>query len=104
MKRIIDGKRYDTEKAVHIHGWDNGNFTNDFRYRSKDLYRTKSGRWFIHHTGGALTDMAKSAGNNSTTGSEDIEPVSAEDAFRFLVSHDGEDEAEELFPEKIQDA
>ena len=48
--------------------------------------------------------MAKSAGNNSTTGSEDIEPVSAEDAFRFLVSHDGEDEAEELFPEKIQDA
>lgn len=104
MKSIINGKRYDTSTATCVLTWTNGHSYNDFRYRSKDLYRTRSGNWFIYHEGGAMTDMAKSCGSNNFCGSESIEPISAEDAFRFLCSHDGALEAEQYFPEKIQDA
>ena len=104
MKMIIDGKRYDTETAEFVHGWSNGYYSNDFKHRSKDLYRTKSGNWFIVHEGGAMTDMAQACGSGSKCGGCEIEPVSTEDAFGFLCSHDGEKAAEKYFPDKIQDA
>jgi len=104
MKKVIDGKMYNTETAERVYSWDNGRFTNDFRYRSKDLYRTKKGNWFILHDGGAMTDMAKSVGSNSTSGSEDIEVISEKDAFAFLASHGGTEEAEKYFSEMIEEA
>ena len=104
MKKVINGKMYNTETAELIHDWDNGRFSNDFRYRTKTLYRTKKGAWFIRHEGGPMTDMAVSCGSNSTSGSADIEPISKEDAFRFLCTHDGTEKAEEYFPEMIEEA
>jgi len=83
MKKVINGKVYDTKTAELVHEWSNGHFTNDFQYRSKDLYRTSKGNWFIHHEGGAMTDMAQSCGNNSVCGSSDIEPISERDALGF---------------------
>jgi len=104
MKKIINGYRYDTDTATLVHSWTNGRYSNDFRFRRKDLYLTRAGNWFLHHEGGPLTDMAVSVGSNSTSGSEDIEPVTAEQAFRFLCSHDGEEAAEKYFAHKIVDA
>lgn len=104
MKKIIDGKRYDTEKAELIFEWDNGVFPNDFRFREKNLYRTQNGNWFLVHQGGALTDMQVPSGSNSCSGSSDIEPISENDAFRFLATHGGTEEAEKYFADKIQDA
>lgn len=104
MKKVIDGKLYDTETAELVHEWSNGRYGNDFRNRSKDLYRTKKGNWFLYHVGGPMTDMARSCGNNSMSGSADIEPVSATDALRFLETHDGADVALQYFAEQIEEA
>lgn len=104
MKKIIDGKRYDTDTADCVYGWDNDRYGNDFRYRSKSLYRTKNGAWFIHHTGGAMTDMAVSIGSGSMTGSTDIEIITDDDAFAFLCTHGGGDQAEKYFRDRIEDA
>jgi hypothetical protein len=104
MKKVINKKMYNTETAECVFDWSNGRFTNDFRYRAKTLYRTKKGNWFIHHDGGAMTDMVKSCGSNSFSGSEDIEVVSEKDAFAFLISHNGAEEAEKYFPEMIEEA
>ncbi len=104
MKKVIDGKLYNTETAEHVHGWDNGRYGNDFRNRSKDLYRTKKGNWFLHHSGGPMTDMARSCGSNSTCGSSDIEPVSETDALGFLESHGGAEAALKYFAEQIEEA
>lgn len=41
MKRIIDGKKYDTETAACIATWDNGYYGNDFKRCEESLYRTK---------------------------------------------------------------
>lgn len=104
MKAIINGKRYDTKTAELIHEWGNGYLPNDFNYREKNLYRTKAGKWFVHHEGGAMTDMAEPAGSNSVAGGSSIEPITDEQAFTFLCEHGGEGAAEKWFPDKIQDA
>jgi hypothetical protein len=50
-----------------------------------------------------MTDVAERVGDQMRPGSR-IEPVSNRDAFAFLCSHDGEEIAEKLFPEWIDDA
>lgn len=103
MIKVIDGKRYNTDTAEEIHNWSYG-FTGDFDYRSKTLYRTQKGAWFIHHEGGAMTDMSVKTGNNSVGGSESIEPISEEEAFDFLQEYDGVDAIEEYFHDRVSDA
>lgn len=104
MKSIINGKRYDTATATLAHSWDNGHYTSDFKYRSKDLYRTPRGAWFIHHEGGAMTDMAERCDSNSYCGGSSIEPVSDDDARAFLESHGGTKALETHFADAIEDA
>ena len=104
MKKIINGKRFDTETAECIKNWDNGCGSRDFNYRIKELYLTKTGNWFIYHEGGAMTDMAESCGSNSWCGGSNIEPISTEKAFNFLCKYNGEKEAEQYFPDMIKDA
>lgn len=103
MIKVIDKKRYNTETAELVFYWTNGQFISDFRYRVKRLYRTKKGAWFINHEGGAMTDMAVSCGNNSTSGSEDIEPIDDDDAFGFLQAHSDDTEAQEAIDKYFSD-
>jgi len=104
MRAIIDGLRYDTDTAEAVHVWTNGLPRGDLRFRAKTLYRTPKGRWFIHHEGGPMTDLAQRVSDSTITGGEKIEPVSEDDAFRFLTTHGGEDAAERYFPDRVQDA
>lgn len=103
MRRVIDGKRYDTETAQEVHAWDNGRYQSDFRYRAKSLFRTAKGAWFIYHEGGAMTDMARTVGDASAAGA-DIEPVTDRDALAFLESHGGEEAIELVFADQVADA
>ena len=108
MIRVIDGKRYNTETAEQVVYWDNGHYAGDFKLRQKTLYRTAKGNWFIHHVGGALTDMAVTVGSNGYGGSSDIEPLTDQDAFAFLESRSDQDDAreaiEKYFADQVEDA
>jgi len=103
VRQVIEGKLYDTETAELIHDWFNGRYVSDFKYREKTLYRTKKGAYFIHHVGGAMTDMAVPVGNGMG-GSEAIEPIDETTAIRFLESHGGSEKILELFPEYAEEA
>ena len=49
MRKIINGKLYNTNTAIFIAEWDNGlNFT-DFNYKSEELYVTKKGNYFFQY-------------------------------------------------------
>jgi hypothetical protein len=106
--KVTDGKRYNTEKAECVFTYWNGVGHSDFRFRTKKLFLTQNGAWFIHHKGGALTDMAVPVGSNGKGGSEDIEPVSDRDAFGFLQAHSDDAEAleaiEKYFADQVTDA
>jgi hypothetical protein len=104
MKKIIEGKRYNTETAEKIHAWDNGHYGGDFKACEETLYKTKNGSYFIHGSGGPMSPYAKPVGNNAVGYGSDIIPMSKEEAFEWLTGHDGEEAAEEEFPDMIQDA
>jgi len=107
MIKVIDGKRYNTNTAKLVFSWNNGQFYGDFRRRDKDLYLTPKGSWFIHHEGGPMTDMAKAYGT-VFAGSEDIEPITEKDAYRFLEAHSDHRDAREAigiyFSDMVEDA
>lgn len=47
MKKIINGKLYNTETAERIGRWGKNLPGNDFNYCQKDLYRKKTGEFFL---------------------------------------------------------
>lgn len=52
MKKIIEGIGYDTQKATFL-GQVNSEFSKeDIRWSVTELYRTRSGKYFIHGSGG----------------------------------------------------
>jgi hypothetical protein len=104
MKAIIQGKRYDTETAESIHGWDNRHFPNDFAYVSEVLYRTKNGSYFLHGEGGAASIYSEPCGNNSRCGGDKIIPFTQSEAIEWLEGHGGTEALEKYFPDHIQDA
>ena len=88
MKKIINGKRYDTDtatKVAHWYGYSQKDFQkNDFQLCIKDLYVTKSRKWFI-------------AG-------EGLTPISEDEAQNLLERHDFIDALEKYFSNKIEEA
>ena len=103
MRQIIEKKVYDTETAEEIFFEKSSLSISDFRYMEETLYRTPKGRYFIYGKGGPLSKYAKWVGDGHTGGSKII-PLSDEQAFEFCVANGGEDIAEELFPELIEEA
>jgi len=83
MKKIINGKRYDTEASVLVAQTSNNNMVGrgDFRWYDETLYQTpRSKTFFLAGEGGAMSRWAESAGQNSWTGGEGIRPLSTDDA------------------------
>lgn len=85
MKKIINGKRYDTDTASLVASWDNGRY-GDFGYVEETLYRKRTGEYFIHGEGGAQTRYAKAYGD-SWGGGEQIVPMSAKRAIEWAQEH-----------------
>lgn len=88
MKKVIDGKIYNTETATRIANWDNGVYGSDFNACGESLYVTKNGAYFVHGKGGALSRWAVSTGNNGRCGGESIEVLTQKEALRWCEEHD----------------
>jgi len=101
MKKVIDGKLYNTETAQNLGYWWNGLSTNDFGYLREALYQTKSGKYFLHGIGGARTGYAESYGS-LLHGSEAIIPLSTEEAQDFAENHLSADEYIAAFGEPVE--
>lgn len=86
MKKIINGKVYDTDTAKMVGSWDNGHPANDFAYCSEELYRKKTGEFFLNGEGGALSRYANHSGDNSGWGDEII-PLTYNAAQEWAEKH-----------------
>ena len=69
MRRIIDGRMYNTETAVEICGISHSHYT-DFHHYEETLYKTPKGAFFLVGEGGPLSKYARSLGNNSRGGGD----------------------------------
>jgi len=96
MKRIIDGKRYDTATAECVAYVGNDYNRGDFKRESTHLYRSNKGAWFVAGNGGPLSRWARMAGNMWTDG-EGIEAVTPHEARMLLEAHNETAEIERWF-------
>lgn len=105
MKRIITGKRYDTEKAIKIGEASSNNGRRDFRWYDEALYRTpRSGVYFLAGEGGAMSRWSKSCGGRTWCGGEGILPLDREDALEWAERHLSAEQIEAAFGDAIADA
>jgi len=108
MKRVIEGLRYDTEKAVRVGGYDNqgtgATSRSDFHWWQADLYRTpRSGRYFLAGEGGPMTRFGKPTGDGATFG-ERIIPLEKQEAREWAEHYLDPETVEDEFGDEIEDA
>lgn len=105
MKKVIEGKLYNTETANLLGGNTNGLGGTDLNFISEELYLTKSGAYFLYGEGGANTRYSVSVGNNSWSGSEQIYPMSPQSAREWAEKNLTAEEYANAFgePEEASD-
>ena len=99
MKRIIGRRVYDTETAKCLGAYENGYNPNDFHYYYEGLYRTKSGKYFLHGSGGGLSRYGVWRGNSGGSG-EKIMPMTLGEAMEWAEKHLDADEYIAIFGEQ----
>lgn len=97
MKKIINGRRYDTETAKELGFWDNNFGVSDFNFVQETLYQKRTGEYFLHGEGGPMTKYAETIGMNQWSGGERIMPMSYEEAREWAESHLEADDYEKIF-------
>ena len=96
MKKVINGKMYNTESAQLKGRISKGE---SFGYFMEELYQKKTGEFFIYGEGGAMTKYSESCGNNNWCGGCKITPVSEEKAKEWAEEYLDGDEYIEIFGE-----
>lgn len=109
MKKIVNGLRYDTDKAILVGEASSldkqTDYVDDFSHWFAGLYRTqRSGRYFLAGRGGPMSRFAQSAGQNSWSGGEDIIPMSREEALEWAHYYLPTEIIVEHFADDVEDA
>jgi hypothetical protein len=99
MKKIIDGRLYNTETATELGDFWNGLGVNDFNSLSETLYRKKNGELFLYVQGGAMTEYSHPLGNNMYCSGEEIIPFTEEQARDWAEVRLDADEYIKIFGE-----
>ena len=87
MKKIINGKRYDTATATRLAHYESSVPVGDFDWFEEDLYRKKSGEFFIHGQGNAASRYSRPAATGGSAGGEGIIPLTYEQAAAWGEAH-----------------
>lgn len=98
MKKIINGRKYDTETAKEIGCWSNGYPCGNFNWCQETLYKKKTGEYFLYGEGGALTQYSRDTWDGRT-GSSQIIPMTENEVKEWSENKLSCDEYEALFGE-----
>jgi hypothetical protein len=104
MKAVIDGVRYDTNKAEIVGSHNTGRGWNNFRHWEATLYVTSKGCFFLAGEGGGMTEFAHTCSDNSRSAGSRVIPMNAEEALRWAEQYLDISIVEKWFTEMIQDA
>lgn len=88
MKRIIEGKTYNTDTAQYICDLDCRANRGDFGWHDTKLYRSPKGQFFIAGKGGAMSMWSQPVGTNCRGGGSGIRLVD-EGAARRIMEESG---------------
>lgn len=96
MKKIINGKLYDTETAKSM-GVDCEGSPRDLDYLREELFQKRTGEYFLYGEGGARSKYAVSRGMNEWSGGEKIIPLSYKAAAEWAEEHLDADDYQQIF-------
>lgn len=102
MKKIINKKLYDTSTATCIAEYSNPVSVSDFSFYRETLYRKRTGEYFIHGEGGALSRYASRDYDGMTWG-EDILPLTYDTARDWAEHHMDVDAYQDEFGPAAED-
>lgn len=91
MKKVINGKVYDTDTARDVGCFDSGAGDRLFGW-SETLYVKRTGEYFLFGEGGPGSKYSVRTGVNNTTGSAKIFPLSYDDARKWAEDNLDADE------------
>lgn len=95
MKKIINGKVYDTDTARYVGGDGGGD---GFSRWSEDLYQKRTGEFFLFGEGGPATKYAEYVdGNNAWSNGSKIIPLNVDAAREWVEKHLDAEDYEALF-------
>lgn len=87
MKKIINGKMYNTETAAEIAHYNNGLPYSDFTYFKESLYKKRTGEFFLAGNGGAMTKYAHHCADRTSCGGDGIIPLTEAEAKEWAENH-----------------
>jgi hypothetical protein len=96
MKRIINGKRYDTNTAKLI-GETSYSNPGDFSWWCEELYQKRTGEFFLYGEGGPASKYSRQIEQNTWSGGEQIIPLTLAEAKKWGEKYLDADEYEEVF-------
>lgn len=98
MIKIINGKSYNTQTAEKLAHWENEYGYGDNHFMSEELYRKKSGEFFLVCEGGGYTKY----GHGYEMGLR-VYPMTFEEAQRWVAEHRPGYEYVDIFGEPSED-
>jgi len=99
MKKIIGGKKYDTNTAECVGSYSNMNDTRNFYYWREALYKKKTGEFFLFGEGGPASKYNRQINTNEWAGSEEIRPLTESEAKEWAEQYLDGDDYENIFGE-----
>lgn len=90
MRKVINGKMYDTETAKKRSVVCSNCGVNDFGYWEETLYQKKTGEYFLYGEGGPASKYARACGQNEWSGGSEIVPLTIEAAKKWAEALDGD--------------
>lgn len=99
MKKIINGKSYNTDTAKKVAEWSSNYGVSDFNYYEEALYRKRTGEYFIYGSGNAASKYAQPAygEQNAFEPGEAIIPLTLDGAKKWCEQHLGTDKYEKIW-------
>jgi len=89
MKRVIDGRIYNTETATRICRLDSRSDNwGDFRWHETELYKSPRGAFFLAGEGGAMSMWATGDGYGSSIGGSGLRVVDKGEARYYAEAAD----------------
>lgn len=86
MKKIINGKMYDTDTAKELVSVTNGYCMGDLYYSKTALYQKRTGEYFVYSEGGPMSEYGDNVGYERTWGCR-FEPATERSAKEWIAKH-----------------
>ena len=103
MKKIIKGKKYDTETSELVAEWEADFLPNDFYWYREQLYKKRTGEYFVYGEGNGLSRYATPVGLSGGKWGCAIIPIGYDEAREWLEEKGDADQYEAEFGEVSDD-